>query len=65
MLGLRKIITSKTHEYEVVLICRSTKATGKMFIQNKQDLMYFIINIDFAITGFGKKIAIYLFKNST
>jgi hypothetical protein len=36
MLGLNKKKNSyKVHEYEVVLICRSTKAAGKLFIQNK------------------------------
>lgn len=43
MLGLsKKKINSNTkvHEYDVVLISRSTKATGKLFIQNKQELMY-------------------------
>lgn len=46
-----------------MLICRSTKATGKIFIQNKQDLMYIIINIDFVMKVQGKKIIIYLFRN--
>lgn len=37
MLGLsKKKSMRKTNEYDVVYISRSTKATGKLFIQNKQ-----------------------------
>lgn len=39
MLGLKKKSLNKLNEYDVVLICRSTKATGKLFIQNKEDLV--------------------------
>lgn len=30
----------KAKEYEVIYISRSTKATGKLFIQNKQELFF-------------------------
>lgn len=35
MLGLKRKNSNKVHEHDVVLICRSTKALGKLFIQNK------------------------------
>lgn len=39
MLPKRIIMQDKIREYDAVWISRSNKAEGKLFIQNKEDLM--------------------------